>query len=211
MELVAEEIDIRNMHTAQVKYLKGETLCKEGGFSSCIKYILDGYVKVFVEGPDKKNIVVKIQKAGDFLGVSAICGDATYFYSATALTDTFVCSIDRDSVVELLVANGNFALELTKWYCASYGKVFQKLKTIGFKKLHGRMADSILYLDREEFGKDSIYKYLTRKDLADLAGMPMESAVRILSEFSERKIIRTTGKGIEILDYDMLSKISHGG
>jgi len=211
MESVVDNIPPDAIHTARVNYLRGETLCKEGGFSSCVKYILDGYVKVFVEGPDKKNIIVKIQKAGDFLGMSAVCGDATYFYSATAITDTLVCSIDRDSVVELLVANGDFALELTKWYCMSYGKMFRKLKTIGFKNLHGRMADAILYLDREEYKAGNIYRYLTRTDLAELSGMPMESAVRVLSEFSESGIINISGKEIEILDYNLLSKVSRGG
>ncbi len=211
MESVIEDIPADSVHTARINYLKGETLCKEGGFSSCVKYILTGYVKVFVEGPDKKNIIVKILGSGDFLGMSAVCGDATYFYSATAITDTQVCSIDRDSVIELLVANGDFALELTKWFCMSYGKMFRKLKTIGFKNLHGRMADSILYLDRDEFKKGNIYKYLTRTDLAELAGMPMESAVRVLSELSDSGIINISGKEIVIIDYDMLSKISRGG
>ena len=211
MGSMVEDLRPGIMHTARVNYLRGETLCKEKGFSSCIKYILEGYVKVFIEGPDKKNIIVKIQSAGDFLGMSAVCGDATYFYSATAITDTLVCSIERDSVVELLVANGDFALELTKWYCKSYGKMFRKLNTIGFKNLYGRMADSLLYLDQEEFRKGSIFRYLTRTDLAELAGMPMESAVRILSEFSDSGIIAISGKNIEILDREMLNKLSRGG
>ncbi|TFH36845.1 MAG: Crp/Fnr family transcriptional regulator [Bacteroidia bacterium] len=211
MESLIDKTSMESIHTTRVNYLRGETLCKEGGFSSCVKYILDGYVKVFVEGPDKKNIIVKIQKGGDFLGMSAVCGDATYFYSASAITDTLVCSIDRDSIVELLVANGDFALELTKWYCESYGKMFKKLKTIGFKNLHGRMADAILYLDREEYKAGNIYKYLSRTDLAELAGMPMESAVRVLSEFSESSIINISGKDIIILDHNLLNKISRGG
>jgi len=211
MKSMVASVDPGAIHSAQILYLRGETLCKEGGFSSCIKYILKGYVKVFVEGPDKKNIIVKIQSAGDFLGMSAVCGDATYYYSAKAITDTLVCSIERDSVIDLLVANGDFALELSKWYCMSYGKMFNKLKTIGFKNLHGRMADTLLYLDRDEYKKGKLDLYLTRTDIAEMAGMPMESAVRVLLEFSESGIINIAGKEITIINYELLSRISRGG
>ena len=208
---VIEDVDLREMKTARVVYRKGETLCKEGGFASCVNFIIDGYVKFFVEGPDKRNIIVKIQQKGDFLGLSAVCGDETYLYSAAALTDTAVCSIDRDTVVDLLTANGDFALELTRWHCVSYGRVLRKLRTIGFKNLHGRMADTLLYLDNRGFREGNIYQYLTRTDLAELAGMPMESAVRILSEFSDSKLISISGKRVEIINQDMLQRLSRGG
>lgn len=211
MNLISEESRSKKMHTAHIKYLRRQTICKEGDFSSGIKIILEGFVKIHIEGPDKKNIIVKIIRPGDFLGVSSICGATTCNYSASALTDTLVCSVDKDTVTELLVSNGNFALELAKWYCANYGILVDKLHSIGFKNLHGRMADCILYLDNEAFKQACLYKYLNRKDIADLAGTPMESAVRILSEFSDSNIIRINGKEIEILDYEMLNKLSRGG
>ncbi len=211
MDFVNEESISGKMHTAHIKYLRRQTLCKEGEFPSGVRLILEGFVKVFVEGPDKKNIIIKILKPGDFLGVSVICGGATYSFSASALTDTLVCSVDKDSVNELLVSNGNFAMVLAKWYCTNYGILLNKLQTIGFKNLHGRMADCILYLDNKDFKEGNLYKYLNRKDIAEFASTPMESAVRILSEFSDSKIIKINGKNIEILDYEMLNKISRGG
>lgn len=211
MNLINEESRSIKIHTAYIRYLRRQTLCKEGEFSSGIRLILEGFVKVLVEGPDIKNIIVKILKPGDFLGLSAICGGATYNFSASALTDTLVCSVDKDSVTELLVSNGNFALELAKWYCINHELLLKKLHTLSFKNLHGRMADCILYLDKKDFKQGNLYKYLNRKDIAELASTPMESAVRILSEFSNSNIIRINGKEIEILDYEMLNKISRGG
>lgn len=211
MGVIDTEIDPEIIHTTQVKYLRRQTICKEGEFSSCIRMIIEGYVMVLAEGPNNKNIIIKILKPGDFLGVSAICGDDIYSFSATALTDALVCSIERESVLGMLVKDGKFALKLAQWYCINYSKLFEKVKTIGFKNLHGRMADAILYLDSGEFKEGDLYKYLSRKDIADLACMPMESAVRIISEFNESKLIRLIGKEIEILDFEMLRKISRNG
>lgn len=199
------------LHTTRVKYARRQTLCKEGEFSSSIKLILSGHVLVMVEGPGRKNIIVKILSSGDFLGVSAICGEDTYAFSAIALTDTLVCSIGRDAVVSLLMHNGEFALKLAKWYCSNNTTLFRKLKDIGFKNQRGRMADAILYLELEEFQKAELYKYLTRKDIADIAGIPMESAVRILSEFNESEMISVKGKEIKVLKEDLLRKIRDNG
>lgn len=73
------------------------------------------------------------------------------------------------------------------------------------------MADALLYLDKDGFKDGDIYKYLTRKDIADLAGMPMESAVRILSDFSDGQIIKIKGKEIEIIDLEKLKMINRNG
>jgi len=208
---IFEDIDSKNIHKAQIKYSRKETLCKEGGFSSSIKLILSGFVKVFIEGPENKNLIVKILKAGDFLGGSAICGDGTYYYSAIALKDTLTCHIDKDSVLSLIATNEKFALELTKWYCYNDNILFRKLASFGFKNIHGRIAETLLYLNGEDFTKENLYDSLTRKDIADMAGMPVESAVRLLSELSASKIIRMEGKRIEILDYIMLKRIRQGG
>lgn len=209
MSFIGKEMDSADLNTTQVQYLRRQTLCKEGEFSSSVKLIIEGFVMLLVEGPNKRNIIIDILKPGDFIGVSAICGEDTYAFSAIAVSDTLVCSIERDEIVGLIKTDGDFAFKLAKWYCSNHSKLYAKLKTIGFKNLHGRMADTLLHLD--QFKENEIYKFLNRKDIADQAGMPMESAVRILSEFNESKLINVKGKQIEILDYEKLKMIKKNG
>lgn len=206
-----DEIELLNQHKTRVLFRKGETVCKEGGFSSSVKYIADGLVQVFIEGPNDRNIIVKLVNTGDFLGLSSICGTQTYSYSATALKDTIICMLHREAYLELIKKNGDFALEVTRWYCRSYDKVYKKLASIGFKNLPGRVADVLFYLDQKKFRKDNVYMCLTRKHIAEMAGVPMESAVRILSEFDKSNIIRISGKEIEIINTKLLLKIRSGG
>jgi len=210
-KLIPNELEYLNNHKSMVIYRRGETVCKEGGLSSGVKYIRNGLVKVFLEGPNNRNIIVKIVNAGDFLGLSTLFGSTTFSYSASALTDTTICMISREAILELILKNGDFALEITKWYCLSYEKAYKKLESIGFKNLPGRMAYVLIYLDQEKFKNYNIYSHLSRKDLAEIAGVPMESAVRILSEFDKSNIIRLSGKNIAITDPKLLSKICSSG
>lgn len=209
--LVPGAKEFQEVNKVMVTYLEGEILCKEGGFPSGVKTILEGFVKVFVEGPGHRNIIVKILSPGDFLGLASICGCVTYSYTAAALNECLVCSIERDSVRELIGKNGKFAYEIAKWYCVNYDRAYAKITSLGFKRLPGRMADVLFYLDQSRFRMRAIYDHLSRKDLADLAGITTESAVRILSEFDKSGIIHLSGKEITILDHHRLEQISHSG
>lgn len=210
-KLSQDELDFLLDHCSFVSFLKGETICKEGGFSSGIKYILDGFVKVYIEGPSRRNIVVKLLVDGDFIGLSSLYGNTTYSYSSAALSDSRVLMISREAMLSLISGNGKFALDVTKWYCMSYEKAYTKLASIGFKNLPGRIADVLLYLEQQRFAEKDVYSGVSRKCMAEMAGVPVESAVRILSEFDRDGIISHVGKGIVINDYEMLKKYSRGG
>ena len=73
------------------------------------------------------------------------------------------------------------------------------------------MADTFIYLSREDFGIKNIFQDLTRKDLDELSAMSTEGAVRILSEFDKEGIVELQGKDIKILDMEKLVKISKAG
>jgi len=194
----------------QINYKKGETIIKEGTYVSSIFYVLDGLVKLYLEGSNK-NIIIKLLNSSDFLGLSSLFGDNTYHFSATALSDTTICSIEQKNLLNLLSESCKFSNEAARWYCENYNLMYTKCSNLGLKQLNGKLANSLLYLAQDKFKSDDIYSHLTRKDLAELSGMAVESVVRILSEFSDDKIIKLNGKKIEILDIEMLRKISRTG
>ena len=86
-----------------------------------------------------------------------------------------------------------------------------KCLNLGLRQLNGKLANTLLYLNREEFKSIDIYSYINRKDLAELSGMSMESVVRILSEFNNEKIIELKAKKIEIKNLERLKIINKRG
>ena len=193
-----------------INYKKGETIIKEGVPVKNIFYIIDGLVKVYIEGPDK-NIIIKLLKSDDFMGLTSLFGDDTYYFSAAALKETRICSIDREAIKDLATGCCDFSRELSSWYCKNYNIMLTKCLNLGLRQLNGKLANTLLYLNREEFKSIDIYSYLNRKDLAELSGMSMESVARILSEFSNEKIIELKGKKIEIKNMERLRVINQKG
>jgi len=168
-------------------------------------------VKIYLENSDNKNINIKISKTSEFIGLTAIFGNNIYNYSAQALNDCSVCLIEKESFKKLLLNNGNFASEVINWYCKKEMLLFNKIKSLGHKQMHGRMADVLLYLCDDNFKNDNVLSYITRKDIADFACISTESVVRILTELKHDNIIDMIGKDIKILNLKLLKEISHRG
>jgi CRP/FNR family transcriptional regulator len=210
-KLIPSELEFINQHKTQIQYKKGETICKQGAFASYVLYIADGLVKIYLESPGSKNINVKISQTSEFFGLSSIFGDNIYNYSVQALHDSSICLVDKGSFKKLLLNNGNFASEVIKWYCENEKQLFFKIKSLGHKQMHGRLADILLYLCSDAFKEKNIFSYLSRKDIADFSCISTESVVRLLTELKNEKIIEMDGKNIEILQLDLLKEISRRG
>jgi len=210
-QLVSSELEFVNENKTQVLYRKGENICKQGAFASYVLYISDGLVRLYLESPNNKNINIKILKTSEFIGLSSIYGDNIYNYSVVALKDSNICLIEKESFRKLLNNNGNFSSEIIQWYCNNEKQLFNKIKSLGHKQMHGRLADTLLYLSDESFDQIDLFSFMTRKDIADFSCISTESAVRLLTELKNEGIIGMDGKNIKILDKTKLINISKRG
>jgi CRP/FNR family transcriptional regulator len=210
-KLIPEELEFINQNKTHLFFKKGETICKQGAFSSYLMYFSDGLGKLYLEAPGHGAINLKIITNSDFLGLSSVYGENTFQFSAVALADSVVCLIEKDGFRRLLENNGNFASEIIRWHCESEKNLINKIKSLGHKQMHGRMADALLYLCGLSWNDGSVLSTLSRKDIAGFAGISTESAVRILSEFRNEGIIDEKQKQFTILDEKRLKDISLRG
>ena len=77
--------------------------------------------------------------------------------------------------------------------------------------MNGRLADALLYLSPEEFSGMNIFPVLSRKDLAEFAGISTESTVKLLKQFEKDGLLKLEDKDIILLNRDALSDISKKG
>lgn len=209
-KLIKSELEFISQNKTQIKYKKGETIYKQGSFSSDIMYIIEGYAFKYLEGTGNRNLIVKILKPSEYIGLSSLfCIKEHCYYSVSAVTDTVVCLIKKDDFKRLIVSNNGFAQEIIKWYCMNDEEIFNKLKSISNKNMHGRLAEVLLYINRNEY--KMVNYCITRKNLAELAGISVESVIRILSEFKNDQLIDYQGKRLRLLNKGSLELISKNG
>jgi len=167
--------------------------------------------KQYVEGEGSKNFNLRIIKPGEFVGLSSIFTKNTFNYSSVALTDCQVFLVEKDAITTIIKQNGQFGFTMIKRYCEQNANLFDTLRTVMYKQMNGRIADTLLYIDSLKSANPEIFQLLSRKDVADFAGISTESAVKLLKSFEKDGLIELHEKDISILNHSSLQEISKRG
>jgi CRP-like cAMP-binding protein len=210
-DLSDEEKELIAGHHSCATYKKGDIIYKEGEKPSGLTCLSAGKVKVFKEGVGGREQIVRMVKPVGFIGYRALFAEDSYMFSALAIEDSTICTIDKEAVMKLVKMNGTFALRIIRSFATELG--FSNTRTVSLTQKHirGRLAESLLFLkDTYGFMEDeqTINVLLSREDLANLSNMTTSNAIRTLSTFSNEKVITVDGRKIKILNEHQLNKIS---
>lgn len=204
-----ETVQIQETKT-QIYYRKGENLTKQGTYASYILFILKGVVKEYIEEKDK-NLTLQLLTPGDFVGLNTLFTDEAYNYSAGALTDVQVLLIDRDTLKDIIGQNANFAFDIVQNNSGNHQVLYRVIRNLMYKQTNGRVASTLLYLAEDKFAPFELYQHMTRKDIAEFAGISTESTVKIIKNFERDGIVELKDKEIHILQKEQLEEIAEKG
>lgn len=209
--LLPEEAEVVRSSKTQVLFRKDDNLTKQGAFASYILFMVDGYAKQYIEGDGIKNYNLRIIKPGEFVGLSTVFSGNTFNYSSVAITDCHVFLVEKEAIGRVVKQNGNFGFNIIKRYCEQNTNLLNTVRTLMYKQMNGRLADTLLYVDGLKNEKPEIFQLLSRKDLAEFAGISTESAVKLLKQFEKDGLIKLNEKDINILKHNDLMEISRRG
>ena len=202
------EEDIKSITKTQIQFKKGEIICKQGALTSYIMILADGLSKNYLEGVQDKGFNFSIVKAFDFIGLSSLYNSDSYLFSCSAITPCTIYHIEKEAFKDLLKRNAEFSAAIMSWFCRITQGHLERMSCLANKQALGRIAEILIYLSERFFDGGMISNIISRKDIAELAGMTTESAVRILSELNKDNIIKIANKGIEIQNEKLLRKLS---
>ena len=209
--LSLDEAELVRANKTQVLFRKNDLLTKQGAFASYVLFLIKGLAIQYLEGDGVKNYNLRIIRPGEFIGLSAVFTKNTFNYSSIALTDCQVFLVEKDAIANVVKNNGMFGFSIIKRYCEQNTNLFDSLRTIMYKQIYGRMADTLLYIDSLKSEAPDIFQLLSRKDLADFAGISTESGVKLLKTFEKEGLISLHEKDIEVMKHNSLAEISKKG
>ena len=209
--LLPEEAEVVRTSKTQVLFRKDDNLTKQGAFASYVLFIIDGFAKQYLESDGIKNYNLRIIKPGEFVGLSVVFSENTFNYSSIALTDCHVFLVEKEAIAKVVKQNGMFGFSIIKRYCEQNTDLLNTVSNLMYKQMNGRMADTLLYIDSLKTEKTEIFQLLSRKDLADFAGISTESTVKLLKTFEKDGLIKLHEKNIKIIKHNSLLEISRRG
>ena len=204
-----EEIDMLSPGKEIAFFRKKERLPDTGFSTAHIVYVCAGHAKVYINSPYKKKFLLEIVGRERFIANSF----SDFGHSLTtvvALTGLKICYFSIQEFMKVAENNATFAVALLKHFNRNDSIRFNRLTSIAIKQSRGKLADALLYLDKN-FTDIDIYELITRKDLSDIANISTENAIRTLRDFVSEGIIKIDNRVIEIINMPGLEKISQKG
>lgn len=209
--LTDEQKEIIDQHKVVIEYNKGEIIAKQGTFTTHIIYICEGLAKVYYED-DHKSLILRIAPAGSLIGLTSLPTNQNVFqYTASAYVDTEVKLIDINIIRKLILENGKFASSIIDVLCEVAIQKNGRFFCLTHRQAFGKLADIILCLAGNIFKTEKFELLLSRKELAELAGMSTESVIRTLKKFQDDNLIKISGKNFEVVDAEGLMRICQLG
>jgi CRP-like cAMP-binding protein len=209
--LLPREADLVKSSKTQVLFRRDDNLTKQGAFASYVLFIISGWAKQYIEGDQSRNFNLRIIRPGEFIGLSSVFNKNTFSYSSIALTDCRAILIEKEAIAQLIKENGEFGFSIIRRYLELNGELSTTLQKVLYKQMNGRMAETLLYIDSFREENPEIFQLLSRKDLADFAGISTESAIKLLKTFERDGVIRLNEKDIRLINPNALIEISKKG
>jgi CRP-like cAMP-binding protein/CheY-like chemotaxis protein len=191
-------------------YAKNEEIYRENTRPKGIYYLNNGKVKISKPNDYGKELIHSIYARGDFFGfIPTLHKNHQYYLSAIAIEDSEVSLIPKDDFFNLIFNNTEASQIFIKLLTDKLREKDEQLTNLAYNSVRKKVADALVVL-HEKYRDDEGYPYcisVSRKDLADLAGVATETAIRTLSEFKEEKLIKTNANKICILEFDRLKNM----
>jgi CRP/FNR family transcriptional regulator, anaerobic regulatory protein len=194
----------------RLQWGRRESLFATGDPARYVYNLTEGVVSVSRSLADGRRQIFGFLLPGDFIGLEV--GD-TYGCDAETLTSTKACRFDRAPFEAFLLDNPDVALRLVRVASNDLAQAAHHEMLLGRKTALERIATFLLDL-RDRSGARHLRTQplalpMTRSEIADYAGLTIETVSRVLSQLRSSKIIELVGVGaVRILDAAQLERIS---
>jgi len=206
--LTKEELNLVNENRYEATFKPGEIILKQGSPASNALFIATGMAKTYIEGLNGKNFIISIALPGRLILGPGAYVDSRHTYSVAAITTVQACFINFEVFKQIVRINGAFAEGLLEDISAKSQGSLTRMVNLSQKKMHGRLADALLYFSDVVFKNDEYEMILSRQELGEMTNMAKECVVRILKELEDSGVIYSDSSKIKIIDREKLIQIS---
>lgn len=193
------------------QYQKGHLLFSEGSRPTGVFCINKGAVKIYRMAGEGKTQIVKLAGVGDLVGHEAVLAQSQYKYFAEVLDEALVCYIPKSHFLHMLKENQALTSILMQQISLDLIHADKRTASMASKPVRERVAEALLLLHEFFHAKNKDTNpdiSLSREEVASFAGTATETAVRVLSDFRQHKLIELGKRSISIVNQAKLSRIA---
>lgn len=183
-------------------YLKGETIFHAGEPSDAVWVVKTGRVHLMKFLANGKASTTCVVTSGETFCCLPALDRKTYPTDAMAAQDSVVIRIPSEAFHHAMARSPAFTHQTLCLFCDRLRQVEDK-SCMAYDSIEQRLAKALLTLSKK-FGQTIP---LTKHELAELANTTQETAIRVLSQLSRQRIIRSSRGNTTILSPGKLSAL----
>lgn len=186
-------------------------LFPEGKNPQNVYFVINGKLKLYTTDHQGREQIVHLASDGDIMGYRAVLGGDSFSCSCSALEDSIVLSVPKETFLNVLDIDPEFSFAVIRLLTQELRDAEHHLAGLARKTVRSRMAEVLLIL-ADKFGYQpdgkSLSVSLTREEIAGLVGTATETAIRILHSLQDEGLLETNAKKITLLKKDELRIIA---
>jgi CRP/FNR family transcriptional regulator, polysaccharide utilization system transcription regulator len=194
-----------------VKNKIGDIIIKNGTFVSEILFIKEGLAKKVIETSNFKNCIIDIILPSSFIALPPVNFQQVYPFSIVAIKPTVCYHIHMEVFKKIICDNQAAFFFFSKIFNQDHYLLHKRISILSALNNYGKLASSLLYLNDIQKNCQDVFRYITRKDIAELSCISLESTNKILVDLKHERIIDVKGSIIDILKIDLIEKLSNVG
>jgi len=176
-----------------------------------IYFVVSGVVSLWKENIYSKKQYIRFVKEGELFGFrGSTMENSTYHLSASVFEDAQVCYIPKECFAQVLKENPELHFNILLSYVKELENIENNFCFHLSMNVREKVAEALLTIHNIFGGNGNgapFSKKISRKDIADIAGISTGKTINLLTEFRTENIISTCGSNITLLNLDKLKKI----
>jgi CRP-like cAMP-binding protein len=191
-------------------FKRGQSVFSEGDEGNGFYVLISGRVKIFKLSPEGKEQILHIFGAGEPFGEVAVFAGERFPANAETLAESRVFFFPRQAFIELIGKNPTLALNMMAVLSGRLRRLTHLVEDLSLKEVPGRLAAYLLLLSEKNKRAAKVELEVSKNQLASLLGTIPETLSRILSRMDREKLLKVSGKAIEILNRKEMEELASG-
>jgi CRP/FNR family cyclic AMP-dependent transcriptional regulator len=195
-------------------YPEGAVLFVEGQMPRGIFVLCKGSVKLSINSPSGRTVIVKLAEPGEVLGLSASISGKPYEVTAETLDPCQVNFVKREDFLHFLKDDVEACFKVAEQLSEKYHNACKEAGALG---LSHSAAEKLAKLLLEWSAKNGdgikgdprLKLRLTHEEIAQMIGTSRETVTRLFAELKKRQILQSKGSTMVIRNTSALREIAN--
>jgi CRP/FNR family cyclic AMP-dependent transcriptional regulator len=186
-------------------YPRGAVLFVQGQLPRGIFVLCKGSVKLAINSPSGRALIVKVAEPGEVLGLSATISGNPYEVTTETIDPCQVNFVKRDDFLRFLKDDAEACFKVAEQLSEKYHKACNEVRWLGLphsaaEKLAKLLLEWSPKNRQSAKGEPWLKLRLTHEEIAQMMGLSRETVTRVFTDFRKQRLIQQNGCTLVIPD-----------